>query len=253
MTSLQQDLSSNPPRTTPIDRILSNAATSPVSPVPVSPVPPTTISTPQPPLPPLPTPPTISTPQPPPLQPTEAETIGENQNPIITLFNIDFDVDTILVSLLIFFIWVVIWQASGLWKLLRYNWIFGLVFFLFILYTLTNIVTAGTTSGGVVYELNILLTVEQMISILLGSVILFTLFSKNLPTPEGCNSIVFKLLMSNVVILMISSLWVNVITTGRAFRFVRKFKQGVYNITLTFLIIVGIIYIKGINGEIKCN
>lgn len=239
----------NPPRTTPIEDVLTDNPNPPK--VPVSPVESTQDPAPSPPLPTP--PPSHPPPSHPPPQPTEAETIGENQNPVITLFNIDLDVDTIIVSLLIFSIWIIIWQASGLWKVLKYNWVFALVFFLFILYNLTNIITAGTTSGGVVYELNILLTVEQMISILLGSAIVFTLFSKNLPAPEGCSSIIFKLLMSNVVILMISSLWVNVITTGRAFRFVRKFKQGVYNIALTFLVIVGIIYIKGINGSIKCN
>lgn len=162
------------------------------------------------------------------------------------MFDYDLDLDSISVSLIIVFMWLVVWYGSGLYKTLKYDWIFSLVFFLFIVYIVTGVISAGTTSGGIVYELNILLTVEQMISILLGSVILFTLFAKNLPAPEGCSPIVFRLLMSDVVILMIASLWVNVITTGRAFRFIRKLKQGIYNIALTFLIIVGIIYIKGV-------
>lgn len=177
---------------------------------------------------------------------TEAESIGENQNPVVRIFDYDLDVDSITVSLLIVFMWSLIWYGSGLYKTLRYDWVFSLIFILFIVYIVTGVLSAGTTSGGIVYELNILLTVEQMIAILMGSVILFTLFSKNLPAPEGCSPIVFRLLMSNVVILMIASLWVNVITTGRAFRFIRKLKQGIYNIALTFLIIVGIIYIKGV-------
>jgi hypothetical protein len=52
--------------------------------------------------------------------------------------------------------------------------------------------------------------------------------------------------MSNVVILTTASMWINVVTSGRAFRFIRKLKQGIYNIALTFLIIVGLIFIKGV-------
>jgi hypothetical protein len=178
---------------------------------------------------------------------TEAESIGENQNPVIRVMDYDLDLDSVTVSLLIVFMWVTIWYASGLWKTLRYDWVFTFVFLLFILYIVTGVITAGTTSGGIVYELNILLTVEQMIAILLGSAIVFALFAtKNLPSPPGCEPIVFRLLMSDVVILLMASLWVNVITTGRAFRFIRKLKQGIYNIALTFLIIVGIIYVKGV-------
>ena len=186
-----------------------------------------------------------STPPSPPKM-TEAETIGENQNPVVRVFDYDLDIDSIIVSVLLVLIWTSIWFGSGLSSSLRYDWVFTVVFILFIVYNGVNVISAGTTSGGVVYELNILLTVEQMVAILLGSVILFLLFHKGLQFPEGCSGVVSKLLMSNVVILMVASLWVNVITTGRAFRFIRKFKQGIYNIALTFFIIVGIIYIKGI-------
>lgn len=217
-----------PPGTTSIDAVLAPGTDEPATTQPI---------------------PTTST-QPPPPAPetkmTESESIGENQNPVVRVFNYDLDLDSITVSLLILFTWLTIWYGSGLYKTLKYDWIFSLVFFFFVVYLVVGVISAGTTSGGIVYELNILLTVEQMIAILLGSAILFTLFSKNLPAPEGCSSIVFRLLMSDVVILMIASLWVNVITTGRAFRFIRKLKQGIYNIALTFLIIVGIIYIKGV-------
>jgi hypothetical protein len=171
--------------------------------------------------------------------------IGEKQNPTIDFLGRKYDRDSAVVGLVLIVIWGLIWRTSGLWKTLRYDLSFTFIFFLFALYVIANIVTAGTSSGGVVYELNILLTVEQMISILFGTVVLFALFGKNLPIHDNCRHIILKLSMSIVVILTAASLWVNVWTSGRAFRSIRKFKQGVYNIALTLFIIIGLIFIKG--------
>ena len=129
--------------------------------------------------------------------------------------------------------------------MLKHDPLFRIIKLLFIAYLLVNWYTSGTSSGGVVYELNILLTVEQMISILFGTVVLFTIFSDKLNVHTSCKSVIFRLNMSIMVILTAASLWINVITTGQMFRAIRKFKQGIYNVALTFFIIVGMIYIKG--------
>lgn len=177
--------------------------------------------------------------------PTEEETIQEKTNPTLNILNTRLDIDTIVIGLLIAAIWIIIWRTSGLWNVMKNDILFMIIFIGFLLYVLVNIVTAGVTSGGVVYELNILLTVEQMISILLGSVIVFALFSNNLNSHPKCKDTIFRLIMNCVVVLSLSSLWVNVITTGRAFRAIRKFKQGSYNIALSLFIIIGLIYIRG--------
>lgn len=177
--------------------------------------------------------------------PQEKETLHEQSNPTLTLFNHDFDIDTIVIGIIISVIWVIIWKTSGLWNVMKNDILFMIIFYSFLLYVIINVITAGTTSGGVVYELNILLTVEQMISILLGSVIIFALFSSNLNSHPKCKDTIFRLIMNCVVVLSLSSLWVNVITTGRAFRAIRKFKQGSYNIALSLFIIIGLIYVRG--------
>lgn len=175
----------------------------------------------------------------------EESEIGEKQNPIIAFAGQEYDRDSTIVGLLILFMWSLIWRSSGLSKALEHDTSFKFIYFIFAIYVLLNISTSGKTSGGVVYELNILLTVEQMISILFGTVVLFALFGKNLPVHENCRPVVFRLSMSIVVILTTASLWVNVWTSGRTFRAVRKFKQGVYNVALTLFIIIGLIFIKG--------
>lgn len=174
---------------------------------------------------------------------------GEKKNATWTLFGNEYDVDTTVVLLLTVVIWIIIWRSSGLYKTLRYDPIFIIIFLLFILYSIINIFTSGTSSGGVVHELNILLTVEQMISILFGTVVLFALFSEKIPLHQNCKAVVSRLTLSIIIILTTASLWVNVITTGRAFRAIRKFKQGVYNISLTLFILIGIIFMKGKDCE----
>lgn len=183
----------------------------------------------------------------------EENDIGEKKNPIVNIFGNEYDKDSLIIGILLVVLWGLIWRYSGLYKTLALSFnkkfstdiSFIVIFFLFIVYVLLNIVTAGVSSGGVVYELNILLTVEQMISILFGTVVLFVLFNKNLPVDDNCRPVLLKLGMSIVIILTISSLWVNVWTSGRAFRSVRKFKQGLYNIALTLFIIIGLIFLKG--------
>jgi len=175
----------------------------------------------------------------------EESEIGEKKNATWNLFGNEYDVDTTVVLLLTIIIWILIWRTSGLYKTLRYDPIFIIIFLLFILYSIINIFTSGITSGGVVHELNILLTVEQMISILFGTVILFALFSDKIPLHHNCKAVVSRLTLSIIIILTTASLWVNVITSGRAFRAIRKFKQGVYNISLALFILIGIIFLKG--------
>jgi hypothetical protein len=175
----------------------------------------------------------------------EEDDIGEKKNPTFTLLGKEYDWDSVIVGLLIIVIWILIWRTSGLAKTLKYDRVFGVIFILFIAYVLLNTYTAGNSSGGVVYELNILLTVEQMVSILFGTIVLFAIFEKNIPVHDNCRTIIRRLSMSIVVILTTASLWVNVFTSGRAFRAVRKFKQGVYNVALTLFILVGLIFLKG--------
>ncbi len=174
----------------------------------------------------------------------EKKEIGEKTNPVIHLFGRKIDRDSVVVHFLIIVIWTLIWFGSGMATIVGKDIIFSVVFGLFILYNLASIMTAGHTSGGVVYELNILLTVEQMVAILFGTMVLFTLFYKNLPIQSSCAPVIFRLCISNVIILTLSSLWVSVWTSGRAFRSIRKFKQGIYNIALIVFIVIGILFLR---------
>jgi hypothetical protein len=174
--------------------------------------------------------------------------IGEHENPTIKVGGYKLDVDSLIVCFLAIFIWVLVWATSGLFGTLKYDFSFIVIFFTFIIYMFVMCITSGFSAGNVIYELNILLNVEQMIAILYGTMILFALFNHNLYSqlglPDTCKPVVFKLIMNIVLILTLSSLWINVFTSGRSFRALRKFKQAVYNISLTLFVIICLIFIK---------
>lgn len=188
----------------------------------------------------------------------EEDEINEKTNPTINLLGLELDADTVWVSLLLMIIWVSIWASTGLFKTffpfsmvkLTENWYFLMIFVLLSFYMIASIYTSGTSSGGIVYELNILLTVEQMVSILFGTMVVFLLFShyfrEKFGVHENCMKVVNKIAILIVIVLTASSLWVNLAPSGRTFRQIRKFKQGVYNIALSLFVVIGFILYRGI-------
>jgi hypothetical protein len=170
--------------------------------------------------------------------------IGEVKNPTITLMGKEYDLDSIVVISIVLFIWFLVWNNTGLIKLAQQDTTYLFIFIIFPMYMILNMTTSGLTSGGVIYELNILLSVEQMIAILFGTVVLFVLFMKNLPVGSEWHVTLYTIGVSMIILLCTASLWVNVVTSGRAFRMVRKFKQGIYNICLVLFIVLTVLFLK---------
>ncbi len=170
------------------------------------------------------------------------EEIVEKSNPTIEFLGWHLDVDSTVIMLSSIAIWVLIWYKSGLFDVLpKDNSLYMILFGFFILYSIINMVTSGSKSGSVLYELNILLTVEQMVAILFGTVIVFTLFNDKLQIHQDQKSVITRVSVSIMILLSFASLWLNVITSGRAFRAIRKGKQALYNISYCLFIVIGLL------------
>jgi hypothetical protein len=168
----------------------------------------------------------------------------ERPNPTFDILNFKIDIDSLIVMGICLVSWIGIWRYTPLWQLLsRGRWYYKAVFGGFILYTLANVVTSGNKSGTVQYELNILLTVEQMISIMFGTVVVFLLFGDRLNLPSDAQQVVSLVSCIMLVVLGFASMWINVVTTGRAFRSVRKGKQAAYNIAYALFVVLGLVAI----------
>lgn len=171
----------------------------------------------------------------------ENQEITEKKNPTINIAGLTLDIDSTLAISFGIFVWIYVWIATGLLSKARQNFIYLVIFSLFIIYSMINIITSGTSSGGAVYELNILLTVEQMISILFGTLVVLTLFSEKFPTHPETKRLVLRVLIVCLMLLSLASMWLNVVTSGRSFRAIRKTKQSLYNISLALVITIGIL------------
>ena len=174
----------------------------------------------------------------------EEEEISEKSNPTIDLFGLKLDLDSTIVISLGIFVWIYVWYSTGLYVKVQQNFAYLLIFSSFILYSLLNIVTSGSKSGGAVFELNILLTVEQMISILFGTIVVFTIFYERLPVHPETGRLIHRVSIAMLILLSLASMWLNVITSGRSFRAIRKAKQALYNIALALFITIGVLVSK---------
>ncbi len=196
--------------------------------------------------PPQPTPPTILPPLPLPTPDTDSgdDSVVEKGNPTIEFLGYQLDVDSSVIMIASVAIWVFIWNSTGLLQNVGRDWSYLAIFSFFIIYTAINMFTSGSKSGSVLYELNILLTVEQMIAIMFGTVIVFIIFNDKLMIHPVAKQIINKLGFAIVILLSFASMWINVITSGRAFRAIRKGKQGLYNIAYCLFIVIGLMAFK---------
>ncbi len=243
LSDLQSDLYADlpPPLSSPPSDMIQSQSQFPSGRTPIGDIFNDTTSQPQPPQP-LPSPPTQPMPLPPlpsPLPDDTDDTIHERENPTVNLFGLILDRDSLFVTLTAIATWILIWSYTGLLQKIPSNWIFLVIFSSFIIYTILNLLSSTPTSGNALYELNILLTVEQMVAILFGTVIVFVLFSDRLNIHVEAKRVIERIGYATLILLSISSLWVNVITSGRAFRVVRKGKQAIYNIAYVLFIAIG--------------
>lgn len=175
----------------------------------------------------------------------ERELTDAGQNPVIVIRGKKYDSDTIKIAIVIITIWVIIWYNTGLLEIIKADKIFLVIFAGFILWVIGNILTAGTTSGSVIFETNTLLTVEQMISILFGTMVIFALFHRKLKLESACKDFVGTIIAYIILLLGMASMWVNLINSGRIFKAIRRFKQSIYNIALSLFMTICLIAIRG--------
>lgn len=174
----------------------------------------------------------------------EVDDIAEEQNPTFEFFDLSLDVDTTIVILGGILVWALIWYQSGLMKRMSLDPLYMFIFSVFVLYQLLNVVTSSAKSGSSAFELNVLMSVEQMISILFGTLVVFTLFSDRLNLHPETQNMLRILSVDAILMLTVASMWLNVSTSGRSFRAIRKAKQMLYNIALALFVLGCILILK---------
>lgn len=170
----------------------------------------------------------------------EGREIKESRLPTIDLLGYTIDRDALIVGVCVLLLWILlclfILRNTGLSTV--FSMAIGLIMLLFAVYIIASVFSSEPSAGGVVFELANLTSVEQMISVITGSFILFFGLMLFLPSPDDrMKRVLCSLSLVSMLLIGAISMWVNTIMTGRAFRNLRKIKQAGYNIVLCLFII----------------
>lgn len=162
---------------------------------------------------------------------TEARTINQEQLEETTTFFIPYleiKIDKISTISLIFGIIAsyFIWKKLGLINILTNDRNLAIIYILLISSFVIQIFTSDITVGGFTMEINELTNLNQLISVFMGTLILYSVFIKNNNNVE--RNVLYTTIMINTLLIM----HINVQNDGNSIRQIRKFKQVGFNIII---------------------
>jgi hypothetical protein len=170
----------------------------------------------------------------------ESRDIRESKTPTILIAGHQVDRDAVILGVSTLIVWgTICWYIMNNIQLPpMFKWPVTIIMSLFAVYIVVAVLSMDPSSGGIVFELNNLTSVEQMISVILGSFVVFfglIFFIPSIPTET--RHVLITLACVSLLLLGVISMWVNTIMSGRAFRNLRRFKQAMYNMVLCLFII----------------
>lgn len=162
---------------------------------------------------------------------TEARSINQEQLEETTTFFIPYleiKIDKISTISLIFGIIAsyFIWKKLGLINILTNDRNLAIIYILLISSFVIQIFTSDITVGGFTMEINELTNLNQLISVFMGTLILYSVFIKNNNNVE--RNVLYTTIMINTLLIM----YINVQNDGNSIRQIRKFKQVGFNIII---------------------
>lgn len=162
---------------------------------------------------------------------TEARSINQEQLEETTTFFIPYleiKIDKISTISLIFGIIAsyFIWKKLGLINILTNDRNLAIIYILLISSFVIQIFTSDITVGGFTMEINELTNLNQLISVFMGTLILYSVFIKNNNNVE--RNVLYTTIMINTLLIM----HINVQNDGNSIRQIRKFKQVGFNIII---------------------
>jgi len=170
----------------------------------------------------------------------EARDIREKKTPVITIGSWNVDRDAVFMGCGTMLLWGGI--CFYIMRNIKLNPVFkvpvSIIMALFAVYIIVAVLSMDPSAGGIVFELNNLTSVEQMISVILGSFVVFFGLIFFIPNVSiNTRKVLITIACVSLLLLGIISMWVNTIMSGRAFRNLRRFKQAIYNMVLCLFVI----------------
>ena len=154
----------------------------------------------------------------------------------IPLLEIEVDQSSLMAYIFGIVITYFIWKYLELFSLFERHKFIGIVFITQIVLFIAQIFTSSTKVASYDTESNILLSINQIKSVMLGSIILYAVFSKE------TNRFEQRLLYTTIIINCIFLVYVSVPRDENYIRQIRKIKQVGLNIVIFLFIII--LYIR---------
>lgn len=153
----------------------------------------------------------------------------------LPLLNIEIDESSLYIFTGGIVITYFIWKYLGLFSLFETNKFVAIIYIVQILLLISQIFTSSAVVATYTNESNYLESINQINSVILGSIILYAVFIRD------ANSFEYKIIYSSIIINSIFLLYVSIPKDPNNIRQIRKTKQVGLNIVI-FLIIITVYF-----------
>jgi len=152
---------------------------------------------------------------------------------IISIFGLEFDVTTIVLSIIAIALWTMMWIFFGIFKIVEYSQIF---FILYIIIVIVNAVNASTDIADVETERLQQTTQQNFIQGGIAVFILLFVFLYNINLDPEDKTQIYIVLSLCLIIASLSMVILNVKNNNKNIRLTRKVQQLLYNQGLVFFL-----------------
>jgi hypothetical protein len=171
----------------------------------------------------------------------DEEELNLKDTDTIQIRNMKFDKTSFIILISAMVIFTIIWAAAGLFGETKKTKGLFVIYIIAMKIFVYQIIYSSTFTGNITYEQSNLVSLEQLGSMFVGSIVVLTVFISNIK-PYKLHPKTFTILM---LCIMLGSLMYVVISfrkTGYNLRIVRKVKQAIFNIVISLFI--AIIYLN---------
>jgi hypothetical protein len=173
---------------------------------------------------------------------TIINSIEFKQGKTIQIFGQDIDINTLTVICIGIILSILLWWYTGLLKMIYKDKVMFFLFLGMIGFFIGQIFLSSSLSGNITLETSKLVSINQIISTFLGSLVIFMYVLNKLTDKKLIKNTNF-LLFIVIAVLIIGHARVNVKTDGSQIRILRQIKETLFNVTI--FTTLAVIYLAG--------
>lgn len=180
---------------------------------------------------------------------TDAKTLTSSleftTDPIIILFGYNIGLNNLVIKIAVIIITAIFWYIFGLFSFAKDNVILQIIFACVLIIPLIQIFTSSYLSGSFTLETSKVIHIDQMLSALLGSVLIYIYIYNNILITNATNKrIINYMFLGLIFVILIMQMHVNVKISGSQLKSVHLAKESAFNMIILTLIAISSISLK---------